>query len=137
MIRRLILPLALLAGCRTTTTSTPANMGSAIVMRAEPVFAWEMRETDRLVGYVVRFQSGDTAPETYYSVRNEHNQELGIVDSSGRAYRYRAHQRDPEWLGTGTVERCAKLVLDTSESARMIATDLARLSEKRSKSAPR
>jgi hypothetical protein len=104
------------------------------VTRAEAVFAWEVREADRVLGYVVRFETGEAKSKTYYSVRNEHRQELGLVDADGRAWRYRAHQREPEWLGTGTIVKGVRLILDASASAQLVATDLARLSEKPAKS---
>jgi hypothetical protein len=109
-------------------------MDAAVVTRAEAVFVWELREAERVLGFVVRFETGEAISKTYYSVRNEHHQELGLVDADGRAWRYRAHQRDPEWLGTGTVVNGARLILDGSASAHMVATDLARLSEKPAKS---
>ena len=109
-------------------------MGSAVVMRSEVVFAWEMRDGGRVLGYVVRMQTGETVPQTHYSVRNEHQQELGIVDADGRAWRYRPHQREPVWLGTSTVTKGARLILDASEQAEMVTVDLARLSEKPAKS---
>lgn len=137
MVRSCLACLLLVAACRTTSTYSPPNMGAAVVMRAEAVFAWELREADHVVGYVVRFETGDTVPKTYYSVRNDERQELGLVDSDGRAWRYRAHQREPEWLGTGTVTKGARLILGASEHAAMFATDLALLSEKPAKSAGR
>lgn len=109
-------------------------MGSAVVMRSEAVFAWEVREGDRVLGYVVRMQTGEVPSKTHYSVRNEHRQELGLVDADGRAWRYRAHEREPEWLGTSTVTNGARLILGASDEAQMIITDLARLSEKPAKS---
>jgi hypothetical protein len=122
--------LLLVAACRTTTTYSPPNMDAAVVVRSEAVFAWELRDADHVVGYVVRFETGEHASKTHYSVRNEHRQELGIVDADGRAWRYRAHQREPEWLGTGTVQKGARLILDASDHASLVVTDLARLSEK-------
>lgn len=134
MTRALVLALALVAACRTTTTSSPPNLEVAVVMRAEAVFAWEVREGGALVGHVVRFATSETRPKTWYSIRNAHQQELGLVDADGRAWRYRPHQREPEWLGTGTVAKGARLVLGAGEGAEMIAIDAARLSELRSKS---
>jgi NMD protein affecting ribosome stability and mRNA decay len=130
MTRWFLVPLLLTAGCRSTTTYSPPNMGAAVVMRSEAVFAWAVHDSDRLVGYVVRFETGESRSKTYYSVRNEHLQELGMVDMDGRAWRYRAHRREPEWLGTGTVVKGARLVLETSDLATLTATDLTILSEK-------
>jgi hypothetical protein len=51
----------------------------------------------------VRFEDESAPEHTFFSVRNERHQELGMIDRLGRAFRYRPHERDPEWLGTGTV----------------------------------
>ena len=104
-------------------------MDAAVVTHASAVFAWKLVDGGRMLGYVVRYATGETHSKTWYSVRNEHSQELGIVDADGRAWRYRAHQREPEWLGSGTVTQGASRILDASAVAEMIATDVARLSE--------
>lgn len=134
MPRAWILALTCLAACRTTSSSAPPNVGSAVITRAEAVYAWEVRDGGELRGYVVRFETGEERSQTWYSVRNTHQQELGLVDADGRAWRYRPHQREPEWLGTGTVARGSRLVLEVSEGAEMIGIDRAHLSEMRAKS---
>lgn len=111
-------------GCRTTSTNVPPNLGTAVVVRATPNAAWRVDDQGRLCGYVVRFETPGSTQNTYYSVRNEHHQELGIVDVEGRAWRYRAHVREPEWLGTGTVRSGARAILGASESARLDETPL-------------
>lgn len=129
MYRFGLICLLALAACRTTTTSSPPNMDAAVVTHATPVFAWKFVDGGRTLGFVVRYATGEPRSQTWYSVRNEHNQELGLVDADGRAWRYRAHQRDPEWLGSGTVAQGAGRILAASAFAEMIATDVARLSE--------
>jgi hypothetical protein len=69
---------------------------------SKPVRAWEMVREGQVLGVVVQF--AELAGERrFYSVRNAQQQELGLVDELGRAWRYRAHITEPEWLGTGTV----------------------------------
>lgn len=134
MLRSGILVACGLVACRTTTNSAPPYADAAVVTRAEAVYGWEVREDGELVGYVVRFETGDARSKTWYSVRNRHQQELGIVDAEGRVWRYRPHQREPEWLGTGTVARGANRILEASDGASMIGIPRERLSELRSKS---
>lgn len=124
-----IITLAFLAsGCRTTTTDVPANLGSAVIVRAVPESAWRLVDEGRLAGFVVRFETPGSAQGAYFSVRNEHQQELGIVDVEGRAWRYRAHARESDWLGTGTVVSGARAILGASEFARLVAVSLDELS---------
>jgi hypothetical protein len=100
-----------LAACTATHTSAPPNADSAIIMRTAPVRAWELREDGHVVGSLVRYETPGDAQKSYFSVRNRHQQEIGIVDLAGRAWRYRPHQREPDWLCTGTILEGARLVL--------------------------
>lgn len=119
MHRFALIALCLLSACRTTTRSLPPNSDSAIVMRTSPVRAWELLDAGKRLGSVVRYESPDRA-QAYFSVRNEHGQELGIVDVEGRAWRYRAHQREPDWLLTGTVVQGARAILESSPRAELL-----------------
>jgi len=116
-----LVPIALLGlcACRTTTQNLPRNGGSAIVMRTAPVRAWELLDAGKRLGSVVRYETPDQA-QAYFSVRNEHGQELGMVDIEGRAWRYRAHQREPDWLLTGTVVQGARAILEASPRAELL-----------------
>jgi hypothetical protein len=125
------------ASCRTTSTSTTPNVSSAVIVRGKPHGAWQVVDADRLVGWVVRYETPDTGERAYYSVRNEHQQELGVVDVDGRAWRYRAHQREPDWLGTGTIAGGARAILGASAGARLEPIALERLGEPATASAPR
>jgi hypothetical protein len=120
-----LVPIALLAlcACRTTTQSLPPNSDSAIVMRTTPVRAWELLDAGKRLGSVVRYETPDHA-QAYFSVRNEHGQELGVVDIEGRAWRYRAHQREPDWLLTGTVVQGARAILEASPRAELLDVSL-------------
>lgn len=129
MNRFVLLAVLLAPACRITTTSSPSNMGAMIVTRSMPAKAWEVVEGARRVGYVVRYEAPDAADRAYFSVRNEHGQELGIIDVEGRAWRYRAHASDAEWLGSGTVVQGTRSILEASDRAELDPVDLERLGE--------
>jgi hypothetical protein len=115
-------------GCRTTSTSGPSNLSSAVIVRAMPQEAWQVKDGERVIGFVVRFETTGESDRAYFSVRNEHQQELGIVDAETRVWRYRAHQREPDWLGSGTVESGARSILGGSAGTQLVPIALDRLS---------
>ncbi len=111
---------ALACACRTTVTSSPPGLASAVVTHFQPVRAWDVVDGARHAGSVVRFQDPDREGRAWYSVRNEHRQEVGIVDVEGRAWRYRPHEREPEWLGSGTVLAGAGRILEAGPAATLV-----------------
>jgi hypothetical protein len=136
--RTLLLLCATLAvACRTTTTSSPPNLSSAVVVRSLPHEAWQVVEGDRTVGWVVRYAGENVETRAFFSVRNEHQQVLGVVDLDGRAWRYRAHQREPDWLGTGTIAGGARAILGASQQAQLVPIGLERLVEPAPAAMPR
>ena len=100
----------LLGGCRTIQFKSPiAATGEMHV--GVPVRAWEVVQGEReRVGMVVLFEGSDPR-EALYMVRNVWHQDLGIVDSLGRAYRYLPHHKEPAWVGSGTVESGIRRIL--------------------------
>jgi hypothetical protein len=127
----------LAAACRSTTTSSPPNLSSAVMVRAMPHDAWQLVDGEKVVGWIVRYETAVSGDRAYFSVRNVHQQELGVVDVDGRAWRYRAHQRDPEWIGTGTIAAGARDILGASETTLLVPVGLDRLGEAAAASAPR
>jgi hypothetical protein len=95
--------LVALAGCRTTSQTTSAIASEAVVSTGSVSGLWQVVDDGRTVGFLVRFEDAAAPGHTFFSVRNERHQELGMIDRLGRAFRYRPHEREPEWLGTGTV----------------------------------
>jgi hypothetical protein len=85
--------------------------GGVVVLRSEPVAGWQVWEETRLAGSLVRYEEPGGRRRTWYSVRNAHQQELGVVDVHGRAWRYKPHQREPVWLGSGTVDEGVRRIL--------------------------
>lgn len=103
--------LSALAGCHTTSQTTSALAGDAVVSTGRVSGMWQVLDGERAVGFLVRFEDEGAPEHTFFSVRNERHQELGLIDRLGRAFRYHPHQREPEWLGTGTVLEGARRIL--------------------------
>jgi len=110
--------------CRTTKTSTPPGLAEAVVLRSSATRAWDVVEGTERAGSIVRFEEPGTNGRAWFSVRNVHAQEIGIVDVEGRAWRYRPHQREPEWLGSGTVLAGASRILSAGPAAQLVEVSL-------------
>lgn len=123
----LIAATAATPACTSTQSCAPPNADRAIVMRSSAGAAWEVRDDGVVQGYVVRYDVPGSPERAYFSVRNRHRQEIGLVDGSGRAWRYRAHQREPDWLGTGTVVQGVQRVLGAGPTSALVDVPLARL----------
>lgn len=119
--------LAPIVACRTTSTSRTPGPESISITQTTPVRAWEMWEAGRCLGALVRFEEISDTRRAFYSVRNREGQELGIVDLDGRAWRYRPHSSEPEWLGTGTVFDGARRILGGSSEAQPVELDVKKL----------
>lgn len=133
MKRLLLLPLLCAAqvGCVETVTVRQAVPDSVEALVSVPRQAWRVERGSELVGLVIRFDPAHGDHDRFHSVRNPWNQELGMVDAEGRAWRFRPHGRDPLWLGTGTVADgvCSVLGVDP-ELCELVATSLERLQER-------
>lgn len=122
---RALLPLALVLGCQTRVVTAPAYSSEAIAAVATPKRAWELVEQGRVVGVVVEFET--SGGRRFFSVRNAWEQELGLVDAVGRAWRYRPHEREAEWLGSGTLTDGAAQVLGVRGRAELFEVRLEQL----------
>jgi len=111
--------LATASACRSVTTQQPINLDSAVATRGEPVRAWEVLDHGRVVGSLVRYDDAADPARGFFSVRNVDRQSLGIIDLDGRAWRYRPHVKEAEWLGTGTVAQSASWILGCSPSCEL------------------
>jgi hypothetical protein len=116
-------------GCRTTSTSRVPGPESVTITRAEPVRAWEIWESGRCLGSLVRFAVPGDATQSFFSVLNREGQEIGLVDLSGRAWRHRPHESEMEWLGTGTVTEGTRRILGGTSAAELVDVDLGQLRE--------
>lgn len=121
------------AACRTTTSNSPPRLAEAVVLQSRAVRAWDLVDGASLPGWIVRFEEPNTAARGWFSVRNAYGQEIGIVDSEGRAWRYRPHQREPEWLGSGTVLAGASRILAASPAAQLVEVSVEELAGRRSR----
>ncbi len=106
------------AGCRTTVSSSPPGAENAFVTRGEATQAWEVSAGGAAVGFLVRYEELRTG-RVWFSVRNLHQQEAGIVDADGRAWRHRPHETEPVWIGTGTVRNGIALILGTESETNL------------------
>jgi len=124
--------LALLAGCLaaacvTESHSQIAGPKTALVTRTLPTRGWELRDDGRLAGSVLLYSDPEAARMDYYSIRNVEGQVLGLIDLEGRAWRYRLHEEEPEWLGTGTVLEGARRILGTGALSSLEEAEIAAL----------
>jgi len=120
-LRRLSLGLAVaaLAGCRTTETRQPAGIEGARATVTRPLRAWRVREGADLRGVVIEFADPaqpDDPGRRYYSVRNSWQQELGMIDANGRAWRFTPPRGEARWIATGTLAVGASAILDLGPS---------------------
>jgi hypothetical protein len=122
-VSRLVLAALIAAcatACSTTKTSSPPGLAEAVVLRSHAVRAWDFVDGSTHLGSVVRFEEPGSVRRAWFSVRNPYSQEIGIVDVDGRAWRYRPHQREPEWIGTGTVRDGVARILDARPTAVLV-----------------
>lgn len=123
----LLVALAFTPACQTTTLSSVANAEGGGPLEARPVEAWEAVAEGRAIGVVVRFALESRPEEAWFSVRNPHQQELGLIDTRGRAWRFRPAAGDPDWIGTGTVIEGVARILSAPDALELYEVPLATL----------
>ncbi len=106
--------LGLAFACTSTSESQPAAAEVAWITRTRAIQGWHVRDDGRLAGSLLLYSDPERPQTGYYSVRNPEGQVLGLVDFEGRAWRYRLHREQPDWLGTGTVLEGVRRILETS-----------------------
>jgi len=99
-----------------------------VVTRTEAVRAWEVWSESRCLGSVVRYEDPTDRARAFYAVRNTAQQDLGVVDLEGRAWRYQPHEHDPAWLGTGTVQQGVARILGIEGTCTLTEVPVERLS---------
>jgi hypothetical protein len=128
----LLVPVAL-GACKVTHETKPLGLDRAIVTRTEPMRAWTLMEDGERLGVIVLYatptssESAEGAGAHYYSVRNGWHQELGTVDALGRTFRHVPHEREAQWIGTGTLLEGARAVLGAGPQAELIEVPIGAL----------
>ena len=107
-----------LAACMTSTTQEPTGLERAVLTPVPAVRAWVVIDQGEIVGSVVRYAERGQDGRFLYVVRNVWDQDLGVVDELGRAWKRVPHRED-EWIGTGTVADGVRRILDVTEVASM------------------
>ena len=115
------------AGCRTTTVERVAPPRHAAVEEALASRTWDVVSGDETLGRIVEFRSDARGDEAQFVVQNVWQQDLGMIDGLGRAWRFRPHRTEAEWLLTGTIAQGAAAILDAEEcELREVSLDRAR-----------
>jgi hypothetical protein len=109
-----------LCACRTTSHSVPAGGLDAVVTRARRTQSWEAREDGTARGYVVRHETREQPVRFFFLVQSLQRQDLGMIDAQGRAWRYRPHASEPDWLVSGTVAHGAAAILGCSAPVELV-----------------
>lgn len=115
--------LALSAGCRTIETRQVSATHTPLVRVGTRARSWEVRDGGELVGQVVLFQEQGFARDSIYVVRNPWQQDLGLIDGLGRAYRYIPYREEPSWVGSGTIAQGVARILDLHADCALIEVD--------------
>jgi hypothetical protein len=124
-------PLFLSTGCRTTRARAPVDPADAQPVHSSAVRAWRVVEAGAVRGWVISFREDARDPREFFAVQNELRQELGLIDSQGRAWRYRPFQTEPEHLLSSTLADGARAILGTSADAKLEEVSLAVLGLRR------
>lgn len=121
-----LVALALVAGCRTSESTGPADIEAGAPRRGRALEAWAVLDDAERVGSVVRFEVEGDPPASVFLVRNVYDQDLGLIDELGRAWRFRPHAAEHESLGAGTVSEGAARILGARGGAILEALPLPR-----------
>ena len=111
------------SACLTTISRSPADGPNVSATVSIASRAWEVVEGGRVAGVVVEF-SERGGERRFFSVRNAEQQELGMVDVYGRAWRFLPHDEESEWLGTGTVARGARQIIGLEGEVELFEIEL-------------
>lgn len=114
------------SGCLTEVSHSPAPAPEAPPTISLPSRAWDVVGCSRVAGVVIEFSERD-GERRFFSVRNVEQQELGMVDAYGRAWRFLPHDEESEWLGTGTIAEGTGRILGLEGSVELIEIDLGML----------
>jgi hypothetical protein len=115
------------AACRTTTTERPAARPYVAVEPGVAARTWHVIANDESIGRVVAYESHERPEDPMFVVQNAWSQDLGMIDGLGRAWRFRPHRAEAEWLLTGTGGEGAAALLGAARcELREVALERAR-----------
>lgn len=112
-----------LPGCRVAREPAPARIDQARPIQLVAQRRWRVEDQGHLLGFVLEFESApehDRPAGRCFSVRNELEQELGLIDGLGRAWRHQLHEREPVWVATGTLLEGALAILRAPAGACLV-----------------
>jgi hypothetical protein len=107
--------IVLATACRVTTTERILEPQPVAIARGAAARTWDVVAAGGPIGRVVLFEAEERPGGPVFVVQDVLGHDLGMVDALGRAWRYRPHQREAEWLGTGTVAQGAGWILSAEE----------------------
>lgn len=120
-----------LSACQTVELRESAGVLDSPPVTSAAAVGFELRCGGKRCGTLIHYQeqgpTSSSARRSFYSVRNELDQAIGLIDVHGRAYRFRPHQAEAEWLGTGTVLEGAQRVLGSSGACELVELSLEQL----------
>ncbi|MBI3819890.1 MAG: hypothetical protein HY286_14430 [Planctomycetes bacterium] len=82
------------------------------------------------IGYIAKtrygFPSGDLV---LWLVENTYFQEVGYFDANGRAFANMPFENEPRWVETGSMEACARALLELNAAPEIITLPAGRIPE--------
>ncbi|MDP6762083.1 MAG: hypothetical protein QF903_06855 [Planctomycetota bacterium] len=113
-----------LAACVQVSERSPVGVVRGEPALCRPAAAWEVVCEGAVVGVVIEFREQGDASRRFFSVRNAHQQELGLVDGHGRAWRFSPHTAETECVGSGPLLEGAARILTLEGACRLFDVDL-------------
>lgn len=113
------LPCFALLGCTTQEWTQPHEPDLPTPRIAEATSRWSIRTAHSQLGWVQRYETEGQGNELIYSVQNIWSQELGWIDSLGRAFALELHGAPPRFLGSGTLAEGVARVLELDQSVEL------------------
>ncbi len=82
-----------------------------VIRSSQAARMWEVVADGVVIGSVVLFES---KADSFFSVRNEWHQDVGMIDSMGRAWAFEPHEEEAKWLGSGSIATGAGQILEAA-----------------------
>jgi len=94
-----------------------------VIRSTQPERMWEVLAEGSVIGSVVLFESES---DSFFSVRNEWQQDVGMIDSMGRAWAFQPHNEEAEWVGSGGIATGAGQILGATGEVEIREVELAK-----------